>query len=169
MVFAVNMNDPLRTPAGDAFAEFAISVLRLAGPLTAAGDVLARPSGQTSARWQVLAAANHAPMSVADAARALGLARQGVQRIADLLESEGLIAYGDNPAHQRAKLMVPTPRGEEVLDEIKARQAVWADAFGAELGEERLQQATALIGEAIALLRDRPATAWTAGSASGDL
>ncbi len=159
MVVTVNMNDPVRTPAGHAFAEFAISVLRLTGPLTAAGDVLAKPSGQSSARWQVLAAANHAPMSVADAARALGLARQGVQRIADLLEGEGLIAYGDNPAHQRAKLMMPTPRGEEVLDEIKARQAVWADAFGAELGEERLQQATALIADAIALLRDRPATA----------
>lgn len=152
------MTDPVRTPAGDAFAEFAISVLRLAGPLTAAGDALARPSGQSAARWQVLAAASHAPMSVADAARALGLARQGVQRIADLLEEEGLIVYGDNPAHQRAKLMMPTPRGEEVLDDIKARQAVWADTFGAELGEERLQRATALIAEAIALLRDRAAT-----------
>lgn len=150
------MTDPVRTPAGNAFAEFAISVLRLAGPLTAAGDVLAKPSGQSAARWQVLAAASHAPMSVADAARALGLARQGVQRIADLLEEEGLIAYGDNPVHQRAKLMMPTPRGEAVLDDIKARQAVWADAFGAELGEERLKQASALIGEAIALLRDRP-------------
>lgn len=158
MVVTVNMTDPVRTPAGDAFAEFAISVLRLAGPLTAAGDVLAKPSGQSAARWQVLAAASHAPMSVADAARALGLARQGVQRIADLLEEEGLIAYGDNPAHQRAKLMVPTPRGEEVLGDIKARQAVWADAFGAELGQERLKQASALIGQAIALLRDRPTT-----------
>lgn len=156
MVASVNMTNPVRSPAGDAFAEFAISVLRLAGPLTAAGDLLAKPSGQSAARWQVLAAASHAPMSVADAARALGLARQGVQRIADLLEEEGLIAYADNPAHQRAKLMVPTPNGEAVLDDIMARQAVWADAFGAELGEERLKQASALIGQAIALLREPP-------------
>lgn len=149
------MDDPERTPAGDAFAEFAISVLRLAGPLTVVGDALARPSGQTSARWQVLAAANHGAMSVADAARTLGLARQGVQRIADLLAEEGLIAYEDNPAHQRAKLMVLTARGVEVLGEIKERQAVWADRLGADLGEDRLRQASALIADAIAIVKER--------------
>ncbi|HEV7323199.1 MAG TPA: MarR family winged helix-turn-helix transcriptional regulator [Ensifer sp.] len=147
------MDDPERTPAGDAFAEFAISVLRLAGPLTVAGDALSKPSGQTSARWQVLAAANHGPMSVADAARALGLARQGVQRIADLLAEEGLIGYEDNPVHQRAKLMVLTGQGSRILHDIKQRQAVWADSFGEELGEERLRQASALIAEAIAILK----------------
>lgn len=149
------MDDPDRTLAGDAFAEFAISVLRLAGPLTVAGDILAKPSGQTSARWQVLAASDHGPMSVADAARALGLARQGVQRIADLLAEEGLIAYEDNPAHQRAKLMTLTRRGENALKEIKQRQAIWANRLGADLGEDRLRQASALIAEAIAVLRER--------------
>ncbi|OCO98070.1 MULTISPECIES: MarR family transcriptional regulator [unclassified Ensifer] len=149
------MDDPERTTAGDAFAEFAISVLRLAGPLTVAGDALSRPSGQTSARWQVLAAARHGPMSVADAARALGLARQGVQRIADLLAEEGLVAYEDNPAHQRAKLMVLTKSGHDVLGEIKERQAVWADRLGADLGEDRLRQASALIAEAIAIVKER--------------
>jgi DNA-binding MarR family transcriptional regulator len=94
-------------------------------------------------------------MSVADAARTLGLARQGVQRIADLLEAEGLIAYRDNPAHQRAKLMTLTARGNAVLDEITARQAVWANALGAEMGEERLQQATTLIADVIAILKER--------------
>ncbi len=78
-----------RTPDGDAFAAFSIAVIRLSAHLQAEGDALAKPAGQTSARWQVLAVANHAPMSVADTARALGLARQGVQRIADLLEGEG--------------------------------------------------------------------------------
>ncbi|MBD9494902.1 helix-turn-helix domain-containing protein [Ensifer sp. ENS01] len=151
------MKDPDRTPAGDAFAEFAISVLRLAGPLTQAGDALAKPSGQTSARWQVLAAANHAPMSVADAARALGLARQGVQRIADLLEAEGLIAYRDNPTHQRAKLMVLTAAGETALHDIKDRQAAWADGLGGALGERRLRQASTLIAEVIEVLKERPA------------
>lgn len=151
----VNMKDPERTLAGDAFAEFAIAALRLAGPLTQAGDALAKPSGQTSARWQVLAAANHAPMSVADAARALGLARQGVQRIADLLETEGLIAYRDNPTHQRAKLMVLTAAGDTALYNIKQRQAVWADRLGTELGERRLRQASALMAEIIEVLKER--------------
>ncbi|PDT51680.1 MULTISPECIES: MarR family transcriptional regulator [Sinorhizobium] len=151
------MIQPSRTPSGDAFAEFAISVLRLAGHLTSEGDRLAQPSGQTSARWQVLAAARHSTLSVAEAARALGLARQGVQRIADILEAEGLLAYRQNPAHQRAKLMTLTPGGEAALAEITARQAVWANALGAEIGEERLRQATALIAELAALLGERRA------------
>jgi DNA-binding MarR family transcriptional regulator len=153
------MNPSSRTPPGDAFAEFAISVLRLAGHLTSEGDRLAQPSGQSSARWQVLAAARHAAMSVADTARALGLARQGVQRIADVLKAEGLIEYRDNPAHQRAKLIVLTPRGETVLAEITARQAVWANELGSEVGEEKLRRATVLVGEIIALFRERGAAA----------
>lgn len=134
-----------RTPSGDAFAAFAISVLRLAGHLQNAGDALAKPAGQTSARWQVLAAADHAPMSVADAGRALGMTRQGVQRIADLLEKDGLICYAENPAHQRAKLMALTEAGKATLDAIKARQAVWANALGAVLREKDLHQATNIV------------------------
>jgi len=131
-----------RTPAGDAFATFAISVLRLAGHLQNAGDALAKPAGQTSARWQVLAAADHAPMSVADAGRALGMTRQGVQRVADLLERDGLILYTDNPAHQRAKLMALTESGKAALETIQARQAVWANALGEILGKKEITQAT---------------------------
>jgi DNA-binding MarR family transcriptional regulator len=147
----VNMKSK-RTAEGDAFAEFSIAVLRLAGHLQAEGDTLARPAGQTSARWQVLAAADHAPMSVADAARALGLARQGVQRVADLLEGEGLIAYRDNPAHQRAKLMALTEAGRVALNDIQGRQAKWADRHGGEFGEQRLREATGVIAEVLASL-----------------
>lgn len=138
-----------RTPAGDAFATFAISVLRLAGHLQNAGDAIAKPAGQTSARWQVLAAADHAPMSVADAGRALAMTRQGVQRVADLLEREGLILYADNPAHQRAKLMVLTEDGKAALETIKERQAVWADALGETLGKKQIADATQTIMAAL--------------------
>ncbi|MGJ7039221.1 DNA-binding MarR family transcriptional regulator [Shinella sp. BE166] len=134
-----------RTPAGDAFAAFAISVLRLAGHLQTAGDALAKPAGQTSARWQVLAAADHAPMSVADAGRALGMTRQGVQRVADLLEKDGLILYAENPAHQRAKLMVLTEAGKTTLDAIKARQSVWANALGELFDKKQLREATEIV------------------------
>jgi DNA-binding MarR family transcriptional regulator len=93
---------PTRSPAGDAFSALAFRILQLGGLLTAAGDTLARPAKQTSARWQVLAAVEHAPATVAQIARALGLARQSVQRLADLLSDEGLTAYDDNPDHARA-------------------------------------------------------------------
>lgn len=148
--------NPDRTSAGDAFATFAISVLRLAGHLQTAGDALARPVGQTSARWQVLAAADHAPMSVADAGRALGMTRQGVQRVADLLEKDGLIAYAENPAHQRAKLMVLTDAGKAALGAIRARQAVWANTLGEALGENDIRQATETVIAALQAVEKQP-------------
>src|SRR5258708_35295866 len=103
---------PDRSPAGDAFSAFAIGVIQLAGHLTLDGDALARPAGQTSARWQVLAGASHANMSVAEIARALGLARQGVQRLADLLEADGPARYEGNPPPRRPQLLPLTPEGQ---------------------------------------------------------
>jgi DNA-binding MarR family transcriptional regulator len=132
---------PSRSPAGDALSAVVIQVLRLGGLLTAAGDALAEPAGQTSARWQVLAGAEHAPITVAQIARWLGLARQSVQRVADLLVREGLAAYEDNPDDQRAKLLCLTPRGRAALGTIQKAQRAWADALGARIGEADLRQA----------------------------
>jgi DNA-binding MarR family transcriptional regulator len=134
-----------RTPAGNAFSTLAMLVLRLAGHLTAAGDALAEPAGQTSARWQVLATIEDAPATVATIARALGLTRQSVQRVADLLEGEGLAVYVDNPDDRRAMLLRLTARGRSTLRAIQAAQRSWADALGAELGERRLRAASATL------------------------
>ena len=82
-----------RTPAGDAFSAMVVRLIRLQGFLSAAGDALARPSGQSTARWQVLAVVENGSVTVADIARALTLARQSVQRVADILAAEGLVVY----------------------------------------------------------------------------
>ena len=144
---AVNVGEAVsrRTPAGDAFSSLAILILRLAGHLGAAGDDLARPAGQTSARWQVLAAAESALLTVAQIARSLGLARQSVQRIADVLADEGLVSYQENPAHRRAKLLRLLPKGRAVLRAIQAAQQPWADRLGAQIGEEELRRAAATL------------------------
>src|ERR671930_273181 len=65
-----------RTPAGDALSELWVRVFQLGGLFAAAGDALARPAGQTSARWQVMAALEDGPMTVAQVARRLRQARQ---------------------------------------------------------------------------------------------
>ncbi|OWV69101.1 MarR family transcriptional regulator [Rhizobium sp. R339] len=137
---------------GDAFSAFAMTALRLAGHLTAAGDRLAKPAGQTSARWQVLAAARSGDMSVAQIARALGLARQGVQRLADVLENEGLITYTDNPQHQRAKLVRLTTEGAARLGMIEVAQAGWADGLGAAFTSAELDAARAVMARVMGLL-----------------
>jgi DNA-binding MarR family transcriptional regulator len=145
-----------RTSAGDAFTIFVLQVLKLTGVLTAAGDGLAKAGGQTSARWQVLAAIEDAPASVARVSRLMGLSRQSVQRIADLLERDGLASFEENPDHLRAKLLRITPAGMSALRAIQIAQAPWADKFGAEIGEKDLRQASGVLERVLRSLTDRP-------------
>ena len=134
-----------RSPAGDALSVLAVQVLRLSGILIDAGDQLAGPTGQTSARWRVLAAIEEEPATVATVARALGQARQSVQRVADLLAESGHAGYRDNPDDRRAMLLELTARGRSTLRAIQAAQRGWADALGAEIGERDLRAATATL------------------------
>ena len=114
--------EPERTPAGDAFTDLVVQVMRLYGLLVAAGNKMARPYGQTESRWQVLGVVEHGPATVAEVARVFGLARQSVQRTADALARDGLIAFEDNPRHQRAKLLRLTPAGSRALRKIQASE-----------------------------------------------
>ena len=146
---------PRRTGAGDAFSRLAVQLIRLGGLIDAAGDGLARPAGQSSARWQVLAAAERGPVTVAQIARLLGLARQSVQRVADLLAREGLTSYEDNPGHLRAKLIRLEPPGQIALAKIQAAQRVWADELGGALGARDLKRASDLLDRVIGELTRR--------------
>ena len=124
---------PPRTPAGDAFTALLGQVVGLTRRFTTVGEALAKPAGHT----------------VAEIARTLHLARQGVQRLADLLARDGLAVYQDNPAHRRAKLLRLTPQGRSALHTIQTAQAAWADALGAKLGEENLRQASILLDQVL--------------------
>jgi DNA-binding MarR family transcriptional regulator len=130
-----------RTPAGDAVSQLAVQVLKLAGMLIDAGDALAAPSGQTSARWRVLATIEDEPATVATIARTLGQARQSVQRVADLLATDGLTIYDENPDDRRAMRVRLTARGRSTLRTIQAAQRGWADELGGAIGERGLRAA----------------------------
>ena len=150
----VNTEDqpPSRTPAGDAFTAFLGQVIGLTRRFTTAGEALAKPAGQTLARWLVLETIQDKPATVAQIGRGLHLARQGVQRLADVLVRDGLAAYEDNPAHRRAKLLRITPHGRRALRTIQTAQAAWADALGAKIGEEELRQASILLDRVLQAL-----------------
>ena len=64
-------------------------IYEIAGRFRDQGEAIARTVGQTQARWQVLSAASGRPHTVPQIARVLGVTRQNVQRIADLLVEEG--------------------------------------------------------------------------------
>lgn len=99
--------------------------------LREAGERLASAEGQTHARRMVLQAARGGA-TVPDIARKLGLNRQGVQRVADDLASEGLGRYADNPRHQISKLFIVTEKGESVLYKIQLAHADWIERIKAE-------------------------------------
>lgn len=130
-------------------------VIRLGGLMISAGDTLTRPMGQTTARWLVMDALDDEPATVAQTARLLGLARQSVQRVADLLARDGMVAYADNPGHKRAKLVKLTPRGRRILRQIQATQAAWAEDLGSQLGERSLDEANAALERALAAMGER--------------
>ena len=77
-------------------------IYELAGRLRDYGEAIAQTVGQTQARWQVMsAAASDRPHTVPQIARVLGVTRQNVQRIADLLVAEGAAEYQRQPRPPR--------------------------------------------------------------------
>ena len=136
-----------RTPSAEALTELILEIFRVNGDLLAHGDRITRDFGQTSARWQVLGAIRHTPQPVAGIARVMGLARQSVQRTADLLEAEGLVEYAPNPAHRRAKLVRLSARGQETLIQISRRQIAWTNALTAAMraGEGEIRVAVEVL------------------------
>lgn len=153
-----------RTPAAEALTSLMLEVFRVNGDLLSEGNRLTRSVGQTSARWQVLGAIR-APQTVASIARQRGLARQSVQRTADLLAADGLVEYVDNPAHRRAKLVRLTPLGAEVLEEITRAQISWANRLARTIpfDEDDIRQAVAVLGHLRAEL-ERASDSWTTTS-----
>jgi DNA-binding MarR family transcriptional regulator len=132
-----------------------IPTIRLHSLFTRAGEEIAKPAGQTLARWLALEAVADKPATVAQMARAMGLARQTVQRVTDLLERDRLIEYSLNPEHQRAQLVRLTPDGWRALQTIREGQRTWADAIGAQVGEAELRQAGAAANRLLEVLTQR--------------
>ena len=130
-----------RTSAGNALTDLMLDLFRLNSLLLTAGDRLGARLGLTSARWQILGAIVEAerPQPVAWLARDLGANRQNVQRIANDLNSEGLVAFEANPHHRRAQLVVLTDKGRRTFDAAMALQAPWVNDLSEGLSIKDLQ------------------------------
>ncbi|MFI6871406.1 MarR family winged helix-turn-helix transcriptional regulator [Nocardia sp. NPDC050406] len=122
------------------FSTAAITSFKLNGQFLAIAEELARPAGITAAWWQVLGAVLREPLPVAGIARAMGITRQSVQRIADLLVDKGLAQYQPNPAHKRAKLVAITEAGHEAVRRIDPQHAEMAARLNAQLGQRRFAE-----------------------------
>ena len=125
--------------------ELIIPVIQLEAHFSRAGEAIAATGGQTLARWLSLEMIQAEPATVAQIARKLGLTRQSVQRVADLLENDGLAEYQHNPLHQRSQLVRITPLGRRTLSTIQVAQRAWADKVGRDLGQADLDQLSRIV------------------------
>lgn len=126
---------------GELLSGVALGAFRLNGQLLEVAEQLAAPAGLTAARWQVLGAVLHEPLTVAGIARAMGLTRQSVQRTADVLVDLGMMERRPNPAHARSPLMAVTDAGLAAVRAIDPQHAAFAERLVKEMGHADLDDA----------------------------
>jgi DNA-binding MarR family transcriptional regulator len=122
------------TPTGKVMTNLILEVFRVNGDLISDGDRVAGEFGQSSARWQVLGAIGDGAKTVPQIGREMGLSRQAVQRTVDVLADEGVVAFVDNPAHRRSKLVEMTARGRRIYESISEEQVKWVNSLAKEVG-----------------------------------
>ncbi|MFG2651677.1 MarR family winged helix-turn-helix transcriptional regulator [Streptomyces sp. NPDC048436] len=144
----------MRREQQDLFSRTALGVFRLNGQFLSVADELAGPGGLTAAWWQVLGAVLREPLPVSGIARAMGITRQSVQRIADLLVRRGLAEYTANPAHRRAKLLRPTDEGLAAVRKIGPGHAEAAARLAAALGAEEFAETVRVLERLSAVLTE---------------
>lgn len=93
-------------------------VYELAGVSRRTSEQIARCQGLTAARWHVMSTISEKAMSVSSIARRLGLARQSVQRVVNVLSASGHVTLRADPADRRAPQVALTPTGRACLQQL---------------------------------------------------
>ena len=138
--------------SGALLTDVILTTFRLNGRLMEIAQQRAAEGGLTAAWWQVLGGVLDEPRTVAEIGRRMGMTRQGVQRVADLLAQHGLAEYRPNPAHRRAKLLACTEAGYWAIRQISLVQRPWANQIGAQIGADELRNALATMRHLVATL-----------------
>ncbi len=115
-------------------------IYEAAGALRRRGDAIAATQGQSQARWQVLSVISGANITVSQAARRLGVTRQGVQRIANQLIEEQLVHLAPNPDHRSSPLLCLTQAGEIILGRINGKAQRLHSTIASTLNGRELSQ-----------------------------
>lgn len=142
------------TEAGETLTELVLTTFRLNARLLEAAEGMAAAGGLTAAWWQVLGGVLDEPRTVAGIGRRMGMTRQGVQRVANLLVEHGLAEYRPNPAHRRAKLLACTEAGYWAIRRISLVQHPWADRIGSDVGVAELRSALDTMERLVARLEN---------------
>jgi DNA-binding MarR family transcriptional regulator len=71
--------------------------------------------------------------------------RQRMQRLADELAAEGLVAFVDNPRHRRSKLVRLTRKGNRHYRRLNLQLLAIASGMGAELMETDIRKSIEIL------------------------
>jgi DNA-binding MarR family transcriptional regulator len=146
-----------QTEAGGLLTDVILTNFRLNARLLEAAQELAANGGLTAAWWQVLGGVLDQPRTVAAIGRRMGMTRQGVQRVADLLVARHLAEYRPNPEHRRAKLLACTEAGYWAIRRISLVAHPFSNRIGAQLTTNELRNTLTTMRHLVALLEaDQP-------------
>ena len=136
-----NQKQISRTPSADAFTQLILETFRIQWLADlSVGDQLVKDFGLSSSLWQVLGAIRENPLPVAQIARNMGLTRQSVQRSANVLKNKELVRFEENQDHKRAKLVIPTKKGQKVLNRVEVIQIDWSNNVSKEFSASELHR-----------------------------
>jgi DNA-binding MarR family transcriptional regulator len=93
--------------------------------------------------------------TVPQLARSRPVSRQHIQKLANVMISDGVIELVGNPAHKRSKLLQLTPKGESVFQEIGNRIAQEAEVFAQEMQVEEVEVSIRVIQRLCERLKSR--------------
>jgi DNA-binding MarR family transcriptional regulator len=138
---------PRKTEATSLMRELALEIFKLNGLLLEEGARSTAGTVLTGQRLRVLGVLRRAaaPLTVPQVAREIGLARQSIQRLADLLVDDGLVEFRDNPGHATSRLLALSERGEAVYASLEVRIEDSNASMANGLGQAELEQALGLL------------------------
>ena len=145
-----------QTRASVALRELVLEVFRLNGALLRHGAALTAPMGQTQARWQVIGAVAEAKCTVPKIARRMGMTRQSVQRIVDLLVDDGMLALAANPDHARSPIVRLTQEGKRLAKQLSGAGVKWSELIVQGLKAEDLEKTVTVIRDIVSRLDEVP-------------
>ncbi len=124
------------------FRDFVKALLGAQNTVLRHGDIATGMYGQSSARWRVMLRVSLGDTTVSTIAKDSGFSRQAVQRLADSLVSDGLVAYSDSKTDKRIQTISFTSEGMALFEKMEHSFDSWSERLVAEISPEKLSLLT---------------------------
>ena len=93
----------------------------------------------------MLGALQHGPLTIPQIAHNMGLSRQSVRRLVELMARQKQVEALDNPYHRKSDLFRLTAAGIKSFKKLTQRQQKWHPRVAGDMTPAALAQATAVL------------------------